>query len=566
MRLVPLIDKPDGAELTDSDLALLQHRRRPVLVDPGDPDPDYVPEPPGQEWTERRPGSSPRRRVRVRPAERIPAPQDRPLIVVTENEHEVVEAVLAELPALPIYSRSLALVSVVRDSDTGAPSIRLVDGASLRVWTTRVAAFGKRKLIKEEWVAVPVHPPEWLTPALMAHGEWPGVPPLAGILETPTIRADGSVLQTPGYDPATRMVLLPGEEFPAVPDEPTQADAARALQELREPFCDVPFASEADAMAPIAMILTLIGRPAITGAVPMMGVESNVRGAGKGLVSNVVSMVAHGRVFEAITFRSDPEEQEKTLASYTRAGYSLIAFDNVDVPVGGAALDKCLTAQDTVSFRKLGTLETLTYPWRSALLVTGNNLTYRGDTARRVYRCRIESRDENPEDRVGFRHDPLIPWVQQNRARLVVAALTILRAHALAGRPRAGVRGWGSFEGWSFAIASAIVWAGGADPQATRRELEAQGDESKAALCQLLAWWTPDREFTAAQVAEIALADAELRATLDALCPGRGPVDARRVGYGFRHVKGRVVAERRLVSRAGHHSVLHWTVEEMSGG
>ena len=46
----------------------------------------------------------------------------------------------------------------------------------------------------------------------------------------------------------------------------------------------------------------------------------------------------------------------------------------------------------------------------------------------------------------------------------VVAALTILRAHAAAGKPTCGVRPWGSFESFAHRIASAIAFVGLPNP------------------------------------------------------------------------------------------------------
>ena len=50
---------------------------------------------------------------------------------------------------------------------------------------------------------------------------------------------------------------------------------------------------------------------------------------------------------------------------------------------------------------------------------------------------------------------------------LVAAGLTLLRAHAIADRPAAGVRRMGSFEEWAKVVASAIAWAPGPDPRST---------------------------------------------------------------------------------------------------
>jgi putative DNA primase/helicase len=46
-------------------------------------------------------------------------------------------------------------------------------------------------------------PPEIILHAIYARGAWEGLPSLAGVIQTPVIRPDGSILSLPGYDRAT---------------------------------------------------------------------------------------------------------------------------------------------------------------------------------------------------------------------------------------------------------------------------------------------------------------------------------------------------------------------------
>ena len=74
--------------------------------------------------------------------------------------------------------------------------------------------------------------------------------PVMSISRTPVIRADGSVIETPGYDVATRIIYAPDASFPPVPVNPTQEDAAQALARLRHPFRAFPFFTETDRDGP----------------------------------------------------------------------------------------------------------------------------------------------------------------------------------------------------------------------------------------------------------------------------------------------------------------------------
>ena len=64
-------------------------------------------------------------------------------------------------------------------------------------------------------------------------GFWP-FPDVNGIIATPVMRRDGSILDKPGYDPATGLILHNPPPMP--PDfnhTPTKADAERSLMRLK---------------------------------------------------------------------------------------------------------------------------------------------------------------------------------------------------------------------------------------------------------------------------------------------------------------------------------------------
>ena len=93
---------------------------------------------------------------------------------------------------------------------------------------------------------------------------------------------------------------------------------------------------------------------------------------------------------------------------------------------------------------------------------------------------------ENPEAREDFKHPNLRAWVKEARARLVVAALTLLRAYFVAGMPEP-VKTIGSFESWAKLVPSAIRWAGGSD--VTECRVTDDAEPEKDMLRELLAAW-----------------------------------------------------------------------------
>ncbi len=500
------------------------------------------------------PISDAKRKVRAQPP---PARKDdaRPEVYVSTDEKRFNDRVAAELAKRPdLYVRNGQLVTVACDEQQH-PRVHILTAPNLRELIADSVRIVAVKMVFGNETTVNAHPPDWCVRALKDRTEWPNARPLIAIAEAPFLRADGTVCQGAGYDIASQIYLHLTATFPPVPKSPTQDDARAALQQLLEPFADFPFASDADRMVPVALVLTLLARHAIAGAVPLALHDANTRGSGKTLAASTASVIALGYAAPLCTFTADPAEQEKVLASHALAATPLIIFDNTSV-LSGDSLDRCLTAPDRVGLRILGKSEVPNLTWRTCIAATGNNVVIKGDTSRRVYRGRLESPLENPEDRADFAHHPLLPWVKSERTRLVTAAMTILRAHALAGRPSCRVPLWGSFEQWSAIVPAAIVWAGGVDPQLTRRELIEGSDDEHAALAVLLDRW-PARVGDRISVSELQQRienDHEIQTALDTLGPGKGPLSNKRIGNALKRVKGRVVDNERIVSVSDRHA------------
>jgi len=100
--------------------------------------------------------------------------------------------------------------------------------------------------------------------------QWP-VPPIVGVIETPTMRPDGSILDVPGYDAATGYLYAAHARVSARSPNPTWHDANVALNALLEPWMDFPWADPVMCYVPVANQLTIQVRPAIEGEVPGFG-------------------------------------------------------------------------------------------------------------------------------------------------------------------------------------------------------------------------------------------------------------------------------------------------------
>ncbi len=86
----------------------------------------------------------------------------------------------------------------------------------------------KDKAGKPEYHEVETTPSPGVLSAAIAGKEWPDVPVLAGIIGTPVLRRDWSLLQAPGYDPASGLYLAPTVTLPVVPERPSRRQVAAA--------------------------------------------------------------------------------------------------------------------------------------------------------------------------------------------------------------------------------------------------------------------------------------------------------------------------------------------------
>ena len=347
-----------------------------------------------------------------------------------------------------------------------------------------------------------VHPPDWCVKVVHARVCWKDIRPLAGIVEIPVLRADGTILTNLGYDPQTGLLFEPAGDMPTIPDAPTLVDAKQALATLLDIVSAFPFAKPEHKASWVASVLTPIARHAFSGPSPLFLVDANVAGSGKGLLIDCTALTITGRRMSVMSQPRDDNESRKRITALVLFGDQLILIDNI----ASASLDAALTG--TVwKDRILGRSEIVEMPLRATWYATGNNVALLADTSRRTCHIRLNSPLENPEERTGFKYSDLRGHVREHRTDLLGAAITVLRAWFVAGKPDMELKPWGSFEEWSDVMRNAVVWAGLSDPGETREELQDATDNEAAALRALIAGWAeldPRREgLTASRALEL---------------------------------------------------------------
>lgn len=423
-----------------------------------------------------------------------------------------------------------------------------------------------------------VEPSDRVLSVLLSQRDWAEIRPLRAVTESPVLRSDGSVVQTAGYDRASGYLYAPNAAYLPVDPSPSQQQARAALCELREVFSDFPYASPEHAMVPVAALLSIVGRAAIVGPCPAFIFDATVRGSGKTLQGDVVHAIATGRRAPHATLAAQEEEREKTLAGFALLGCPVVFLDNVKGALGGPKLEATLTSTE-VAFRVLGRPDVVSLQWSAVILVSGNNLTLTEDMTRRVLVSRLESPLEDPTTRTEFTHPELVTWAIAERARLLVAALTVLRSYVSHGRPDTDVTSIGEpYGAWSALVPAAIRFAGGADVTRCRASRESVASDDVSSLGALLAGWDklslaagrPD--LSAHQICSLLRPRGrdvppdgldDLREALESLCPPRGPhVEPRQLGYVLRRLRGRWISGASLIGNAtGHDRAIRWRRE-----
>jgi hypothetical protein len=501
--------------------------------------------------------------------------ETRPLITVTNELHSVVDEAIRCLSSDPnVFQRNGKLVRVTHSQRSSGrmPLIQEISKHTLRETLTRCARWVKPS--GPPGTQTSTSPSDQVVQTVLDRHEWSEVRSLTSVVETPTMRPDGSIVQHRGYDLATGFYYEPSIRFDTVADRPCPSDVEGACCALFQVWKEFPFACARDRSVAIAALLTLLARPAIRGNVPAFIFDANTRGAGKTLVVDAVSMIATGRAAPKVNYPVDKAELEKRLAAFAMQGTALIAFDNVTEPFGAGPLDAVLTCAGEVSFRKLGHNEAPTYPWQATITATGNNIDIVGDTARRVLVSRMVSKLERPEERAGFAHPDLLDWVREKRAELVAAGLTVLRGFHVAGRPQPDTRTWGAFEPWTRLVRAALMHAGEPDILAAKVPGASQPQATAHALLLRGITTAFPRGATARDILDTVFGAAgtqgaqcvtQLREAIDALVPtakGGAPSSAS-LGTVLRGLKERNVGGLKLVSQDGRGGICRWRVEPL---
>jgi hypothetical protein len=419
--------------------------------------------------------------VVLKSADEMKSPDELALPEIQTNDRSFRDVCAEALDSLRVFNDPPQIfvrasrLAAIEHSELGRPFIADLDEMKLRNY---LAHSGDYFEVSKQGNRRQVYPPLDVSKNLLARnpGSWP-FPVLGALVETPTLRFDGTILSQPGYDPASRLFLAPSNELGAVkvPFHPNARDTKAALHTIEDVIADFPFVDRASHANCLATILTCACRHLIPGPVPAALFDAAAAGTGKTLLAEVISLIITGRAAELNSPPGDGEEWRKLLTSLLIEAPFLVVLDNVAGVVDSPELCKVITSEAHRD-RILGKSKSISLPVRCCWILTGNNLRVAGDMSRRCYLVRMDARCPEPAGRTGFRHGRIKEYVSSNRSKILAAVLTLARAWYAAGKPKSSVPLIGSFEVWTETIAGILAHAGVEGFLANREELLEQRD------------------------------------------------------------------------------------------
>jgi hypothetical protein len=298
-----------------------------------------------------------------------------------------------------------------------------------------------------------VTPPNTVLAAALEPKEWPRLRPLFGIVGAPVLRPDGTLLQEPGYDPATCLYLASKVPLNPVPEKPSAAQVRTAREFLLHRFLgDFPWVGDADKANYVGLLVTPILRSYLRTLIPFGVVTSTMPGSGKTILTCGLGMLYGQRI---LTWTNSDEELRKAITSVLADPVGTIIFDNL---AEGTVIDSPVLARlitdRTWADRLLGKNSTAAFANDRVWTATGNNLRLGGDMRTRSVLVGLDPDMPNPEERTGFKIPNLDQWILMpaNQREVLWHLLVLVVDWTRSGAPRRTGLTMRQFTPWAEAV------------------------------------------------------------------------------------------------------------------
>jgi hypothetical protein len=492
----------------------------------------------------------------------------RPTIEIRQGELDrIVNDMERELSkADGYYNRGNLITSVVQDLITPA-CIKPLPAPALTRALSRSINFvcfdGRTGGLKS------IDPAPKYVNALFDAESYPHLPPLRGIARQPHFRHDGSLCMTAGYDAATGLFGAFNPADYSVKEAPSQQDAQHALNQISALLSGFDFQDGNAKAAALAAILTAAIRPTLATA-PMFHAAAHQPSSGKSYLLKIIAGFAGADNPAMLSMPPNDEEFRKLLLATLLEAPPVVTFDNLSGDIQPFGSFCTALTEPTIQGRVLGASKNATVSTRAVFLSSGNNVGPVRDMARRVITIRLDPKVENPALRQ-FADAPATT-LERQRGEFVSHALTIIRAHRVAGSPRARCTGFGGYDDWAALVRHPLLWLGVADPVANVVEQLAI-DPDREELGRLLTAWRKVFGSSAAHVADAVEktqpgaygGSTELFEVCMELAEERGQINRRRLGKWIGRHAGRIVGGLRFEKGTAKSYSQKWQVVQVAG-
>lgn len=431
-----------------------------------------------------------------------PASAPAPVLEQPVNDQKPQQAVLAvqtehalaatgghdDLPEIDLGSEQEAMVEIVRIIDSGlVPNIYVRDGQLVYIHPKTSARCSEVSVVPVtadllnlllaqhtrtfKWVSsggknpTPVRracaPAITHLRAVTANTYWPNVRPLNGILGTPTLRPDGTLIQDCGYDAATGLYLAPAVQVKPVPeaisDEQVRASREFVFSKVFGEFC---WTSAGDFANYLALLLSPMLRPYIKTTTPFGMVTATTKGSGKTNLTDAIGLI-YGQSSQVLPGRAE-ELQKKITSILVGNSAPVVVFDNLKEGTSiSSEILATLITKDAWDDRMLGASRNIEARNDRLWLASGNGLTVGGDMASRTVMVRLNPRMPKPELRQ-FEMGQFSDWIREdgNREELLWHLLILVQAWMKAGATRNTGHTMRNFTRWAQAMGGLLDFHG----------------------------------------------------------------------------------------------------------
>jgi hypothetical protein len=443
--------------------------------------------------------------------------------------------------------------------DDGRPY--MLDLSSLSYVTAKLASFTK---LTRSGKPEKIDPPEAVMRQLLSLNRKRRLPILLGTCNTPILSEDGTVMSQAGYHQSSGIYGDFNETaFKSIQENPSSEDCRIALELLLAPFSEIDFEDESSKSVLLAAAFTAICRASIDKS-PAFIADAASPGAGKSMLCEAIGYLMIGSVPKSMPPLTDGNEDEirkRTTAALLPPGEQVLFFDNQNGRIDSRVLSQLLTSA-VFTDRILGLSRMASdIPNRALILMSGNNIEFSEELARRVLQMRV-SVDEDGVFRRQFGSD-VVKCVAARREDMVIAGLTLMSA-ALKSRSYSGPT-VPSYPQWDRMVRQTILWINEKLGENFTDPLEVIKGATETATDQIdlypllsaLNSIFSDSPFTAADA--LSRMDNTLEAELRGLTGSYGTPSPRAVGIHLSRIRdrriGNFILRRRFVAKTSQYHI-----------